>query len=78
MPYKGSILKLDKYNCLIQLTGLKDIKMASHGMSKPICLSLHKASTYIDLDYLSQQLYYFAFMPYRSFSAPPLPVTIHN
>lgn len=76
MPRKGSGIKLDNENCLVQLTGAKDIKMASHGMAKPIMIKLHKMSTYSDIDYLTQQLYYFSSMSYRSFSNAPLPVTI--
>lgn len=76
MPERGKVLKLDDENSLIQLTGAKDIKMHSHGMAKPVMIKLHNLSTYKDIDYLSQQLYYFASMSHRSFSNAPLPVTI--
>lgn len=76
MPERGKGIKLDDENCLIQLTGPKDIKMHSHGMAKPIMIKLHYLSTYKDIDYLTQQLYYFASMSHRSFSNAPLPVTI--
>lgn len=76
MPNKGSGIKFDNRNCLLQMTGAKDLKMASHGMAKPVMVELHPMSDYSDLDYLLQQLYNFAMMSYRSFSSAPLPVTI--
>lgn len=76
MLKKGTGVKFDDNECLIQLTDAKDIKMASHGMAKPIMLKLHRESTFLDLDYLSQQVFNFAAMSYRSFSSAPLPVTI--
>ncbi|NLY82786.1 MAG: hypothetical protein GX078_08515 [Clostridiales bacterium] len=76
MLSKGSGIILDKYNSLIQLTGAQDIKTPNHGMARPILIKLHKESTFIDLQYLSQQLLNFTGMSFRSFSTAPLPVTI--
>lgn len=73
---RGTGIKLDDYNYLLQITGAADIRTYNHGMARPIMLKLHRDSTYTDLDYIAQQVYNFSSLSYRSFSHAPLPVTI--
>jgi hypothetical protein len=73
---RGTGIKLDDYNYLLQITGAKDIRTYNHGMARPIMLKLHRDSTFTDLDYLARQVYHFSSLSYRSFAHAPLPVTI--
>ncbi|WP_434131237.1 hypothetical protein KIAC18_002658 [Sporomusa sphaeroides] len=73
---RGTGIKLDDYNYLLQITGATDIRTYNHGMARPIMMKLNRDSTFKDLDYIARQIYNFSSLSYRSFSHAPLPVTI--
>ncbi|WP_293899006.1 Piwi domain-containing protein [Sporocytophaga sp.] len=77
IPERGTNLILDNFNCLLQMKGPKDIKTVKQGLSKPILIKLNEKSTFQDLNYLTQQIYSFTNLSWRSFLSIQMPVTIY-
>jgi hypothetical protein len=75
-PIRGSNLQVDAYNYIIQLVGPREIKTANQGMKEPLLIHLHRDSTFVDLNYLTQQVYMFAHLSWRSFFPSSMPITI--
>lgn len=75
-PLRGEGLRLDDFNVLVQLTGPAEIKKYTHGGSYPVLVKLHKASSFRDIDYLSQQVFTFSSISWRGFALSPAPVTL--
>lgn len=81
--YKGkgqakrlTCLRLDDQQYLLQLTGSKEIKSASHGYAPPLLVRLDERSTFRDMEYLVSQAARFASNSWRSTDNSTLPVTI--
>jgi Piwi domain len=75
-PQRGKSLLLSKYEMLIYLIGQRELRQETDGHPRGIILSVHKASTFKDIKYLSAQLYSFASHSWRSYFPNPMPVTI--
>ena len=45
-------------------------------MTKPVLIKLHDKSSFTDLDYLTQQIFTFSCISWRSFFPSSIPVTI--
>lgn len=75
-PLRGEGVRLDDFNVLVQLTGPAEIKKYTHGGSYPVLVKLHTASSFRDIDYLSQQVFTFSSISWRGFSLSPTPVTL--
>lgn len=67
---------LDEHSCLIQLSGVKEMASAYHGFSTPILIHIHEKSTFRDLHAISQQVFNFTFLSWRSFKPSREPITI--
>jgi hypothetical protein len=76
-PSRGQNIRIDDYNHLLQLIGPKELKSSIQGMAKPLLISLHENSTFIDLDYLVQQVYLFSYLSWRSFFPSNEPITLN-
>jgi len=76
LPLRGTNIKLDSHNCLLQLTGANELKSYRHGAAMPLLIKLDQESTFKDIDYLVQQVYSFAHLSWRSFFHSSMPVTI--
>lgn len=75
-PERSLFLPLAADKTLLVLTGPRDVKLAGHGLPRPILLKLHGASTFTDMRYLARQVATFAAHSWRSFSPSAMPVTI--
>ncbi len=60
---------------LVNLIGPQQYRQ--RGTPTPLRLTLDRASTFRDLDYLTQQAYEFSFMSWRSFNPGTQPVTVY-
>lgn len=76
-PTRGIALTLSTHEGLIVLTGPSELKRSAEGMAKPILLRLHRESTFLDVTYLTRQLYHFASHSWRSFAPASEPVTVY-
>jgi hypothetical protein len=75
-PTRGTYLTLNKSNTILSLTGPREIKKPTDGLPYPVLLHLHRCSTFIDMKYLTEQVYTFAGHSWRSFDMARMPVTI--
>lgn len=76
VPQRGYFLHFSDHETLMTTTGPNDIKLAEHGMPRPIFLKLHKNSTFTDMTYLARQIFAFTCHSWRSFFPSSMPVTI--
>jgi hypothetical protein len=76
VPLRGLYQPLSRREALVTLTGPKELKQVDDGMPFPILLSLHRNSTFVDLDYLARQVFHFSAHSWRSFLPASMPVTI--
>jgi len=75
-PERTLFLPISPNQTLLVLTGPRDVKLATHGLPRPVLLKLHNASTFSDMRYLARQVATFAAHSWRSFSPSAMPVTI--
>jgi hypothetical protein len=75
-PLRGTYLTLNRSNAILALTGSKEVKKPTDGLPYPVLLHLHRASTFTDMKYLSEQVYTFACHSWKSFDMSGMPVTI--
>lgn len=75
-PLRGTYLTLNRSNAILALTGSKEVKKPTDGLPYPVLLHLHRASTFTDMKYLSEQVYTFACHSWKSFDMSGIPVTI--
>ena len=76
VPSRGIGVQTGKGELLMTLTGPQQVKTPLHGSPTPVLVKLHRESNFSDLSYLSQQMYRFTFLSWRSFFPGTLPVTI--
>lgn len=76
VPLRGIYQPLSQREALVTLTGPKELKQVDDGMPFPILLSLHRNSTFVDLNYLARQVFLFSAHSWRSFLPASMPVTI--
>ncbi len=76
VPMRGLYQPLSAREALVTLTGPKELKQADDGIPFPVLLSLHRNSTFVDLDYLARQVFHFSAHSWRSFLPASMPVTI--
>ncbi|MCM0759085.1 MULTISPECIES: Piwi domain-containing protein [Sporomusa] len=75
-PSRGTNLCIDGNNQLLQLVGPRELKTDKQGMGVPLLIKLHRYSTFTDLGYLTQQIYTFSYLSWRSFFPSSMPITI--
>lgn len=76
VPERGTAIKFNRDEVLVNFTGSREVKQASDGMPRPIMLRLHRNSTFKDTTYLARQAFGFSCHSWRGFSPAPLPITI--
>ena len=76
VPRRSYNILLDKYSCLIQMIGPKEIRAAQHGAPTPVLIRVHQSSTFLDLTYIVQQAFKFTRLSYRSFNPAHTPITL--
>jgi len=76
-PNRGTVIQLGRYTRLLVTNGLSQIKRASAPLPTPLLVNLHRESTYVDLQYLPEQVLKFTSLTWRSTQPAHAPVTIY-
>lgn len=87
IPNRASNIFLDSETCLVQMFGAKELKTAKHGMSTPIQIKIRTPQgkynnnelndlLYYDLSYITQQIFSFTYLSWRSFLPSDIPATM--
>jgi hypothetical protein len=87
VPSRATNIFLDSETCLVQMLGVNELKTAKHGMSTPIQIKIrtpqHKYHDkelndflFYDLGYITQQIFSFTYLSWRSFLAGEQPATM--
>jgi hypothetical protein len=87
IPFRGSNVFLDEETSLVQMLGVKELKTVKHGMSTPIQIRIRKPQgnyfdpelndmMFYDLNYITQQIYSFTYLSWRSFLPKEEPATM--
>jgi len=87
VPYRGANIVLNNYSCLVQMLGVNEMKTIKHGASHPLLIKILKP-TYLDdedklkellfsdLHYITQQIFKFSYLSWRSFMPNQKPATM--
>jgi argonaute-like protein implicated in RNA metabolism and viral defense len=75
-PERSKILQLSNHDSLLTLTGPSEVKRPQDGLPSPLLLSLHRSSTFLDMTYITRQVFAFSCHSWRTFLPASLPVTI--
>jgi Piwi domain len=87
IPNRASNIFLDSETCIVQMFGAKELKTAKHGMSTPIQIKIRTPQgkysnnelndlLYYDLSYITQQIFSFTYLSWRSFLPGEIPATM--
>lgn len=76
MPKRGLNYILDEGVCVLQLKGPNQIISDKQGFIGPLLIKVHPKSSFMDLNYLVQQVYRLTNISYRTFTPSQLPVTL--
>lgn len=86
VPHRGANINLDSLSCLIQMLGVAQIKSEKHGSSNPILIRIRKPSgelnskfeskLFSDIHYITQQIYSFTYLSWRTFFEEEDPATM--
>ena len=87
IPQRGSNIFIDEEISLVQMFGAKELKTDKHGMSTPIQIKIRKPQgnyddpelkdmMFYDLNYITQQIYSFTYLSWRSFLPKEEPATM--
>ncbi|MCE7996345.1 MAG: Piwi domain protein [Roseivirga sp.] len=77
VPDRGTNVVLNSYSCLLQLKGPKEIKTIRQGISRPVLIRIHPDSTFHDLNYITQQIFTFTSLSWRTFFPSQMPVSLY-
>lgn len=87
IPNRGSNIFLDSETCIVQMLGASELKTAKQGMSKPIQIKIRTPQgnydnnglndlIFHDLSYITQQIFSFTYLSWRSFLPGEEPATM--
>jgi hypothetical protein len=87
IPNRGSNIFLDSETCIVQMLGASELKTARQGMSKPIQIKIRTPQgnydnnglndlIFHDLSYITQQIFSFTYLSWRSFLPGEEPATM--
>jgi hypothetical protein len=76
-PERGTIARIGRWTRLVCVNSHNLIKRANSPLPKPLLVNLHQDSTFVDLDYLSEQVLKFTGLSWRSTLPAGTPVTIY-
>ncbi len=77
VPVRGTITQIGRYTRLVCANGPAMIKREPAPLPSPLLVHLHKASTFHDLSYLSEQVLKFTSLSWRSTLPARKPVSIY-
>ena len=73
---RGYVVQTGSRNVLLTLTGPNQLLTRFQGIPKPLQISLHRDSTFTDINYIAKQVFHFTFLNWRGFNPTSIPVTI--
>ncbi len=87
IPNRASNVFLDNETCIVQMFGARELKTSKHGMSKPIQIKIRTPQgnyhngelnelLFYDLSYITQQIFSFTYLSWRSFLPADEPATL--
>jgi len=87
IPNRASNVFLDSETCIVQMFGANELKTEKHAMSTPIQIKIRTPQgkytnnklndlLFYDLSYITQQIYSFTYLSWRSFLPGELPATM--
>jgi len=76
VPNRGFAWPLGSRQCLVQLVGNKEIRNTRHGLPTPVLVSIHEKSTFLDIQYVVQQVFKFSRLSFRNFEPIYTPATL--
>lgn len=76
-PARGTIARIGRWTRLLAVNSHTLIKRANSPLPKPLLINLHQDSTFLDLDYLAEQVLKFTALSWRSTLPAGTPVTIY-
>jgi hypothetical protein len=87
IPNRASNIFLDSETCIVQMLGANELKTSKHGMSKPVQIKIrtpqghyHNSELndmlFYDLNYITQQIFSFTYLSWRSFLPAEEPATM--
>ena len=87
IPNRASNVFLDAETCIVQMLGANELKTSKHGMSKPIQIKIRTPQgnyhnnelndmLFYDLSYITQQIFSFTYLSWRSFLPGEEPATM--
>ncbi|GGE94741.1 Piwi domain-containing protein [Flavobacterium limi] len=87
IPNRASNVFLDAETCIVQMLGANELKTSKHGMSKPIQIKIRTPQgnysnselndmLFYDLSYITQQIFSFTYLSWRSFLPSEEPATM--
>ncbi len=86
-PYRGANIILDSTSCLVQMLGINEIKTDRHKESSPILIKIRTPQgnfdnsilndmLFTDIQYITQQIFSFSYLSWRSFLPKEFPATM--
>lgn len=75
-PERGTVINLSRHLRLLCVTGPSQVFTEHAPLAAPLLITLHRASTFKDLDYLTDQVLKFTALSWRSVLPGKKPVTI--
>lgn len=76
IPERGSIVPNRHNSALLTVKGSKQMLLPSSSFPKPLLISVHRDSTFNDIEQLTRQVYHFTALSWRAFNPTDVPVTI--
>ncbi len=76
VPERGFGTQLGPKSMLLTITGPSQLITPFQGIPKPLQIFIHKDSTFVDINYITRQIFQFTFLNWRSFNPTSIPVTI--
>lgn len=76
IPPRGSVVRMGRSEALVAVLGPSEVRNDRLGFPRPLCVNVHRSSTYSDLDYLSWQVLAFSSLSWRNFAPTSVPITV--
>ncbi|WP_408890111.1 hypothetical protein ACJ2CR_02580 [Myxococcus faecalis] len=76
IPPRGVVVRLGNSEALVAVQGPTEVRREARGFPRPVCVKVHRSSTFTDLEYLSWQALAFSALSWRNVPPPTAPVTI--
>ncbi len=76
VPERGFGTQLGPKSMLLTITGPNQLITPFQGIPKPLQIFIHRDSTFVDINYITTQIFQFTFLNWRSFNPTSIPVTI--